>query len=170
MARAPASRVRVARSAHAPRDARPQCTPAFLHHSYEYEYEYTTKDEYEFNNSVKKFKSIICYTLTEKLMRYRILYIMQSKLPLERKERFMTRATDYSSVISVSSLWFSEASTSQLIVPPAMKANCTERQRRKSAGTCTSTCTRMSECIFQIEFYFTVKHEFSCSALKLDEC
>ena len=34
------------------------------------QYEYTTNDEYESNTSVKKFKTIICCTLTEQLMRY----------------------------------------------------------------------------------------------------
>ena len=88
------------------------------------QYEYTTKDEYECNTSV------------EKSIRYWILYIMQCKLLLERRQRFMRRAIEYSSVKSVSSLWFSRAPTSQLIIPPAMRADCTERLRRKSAGTC----------------------------------
>ena len=34
------------------------------------QYENTTKDEYECNTSVKHIRSIICCTLTEKLMRY----------------------------------------------------------------------------------------------------
>ena len=34
-----------------------------------------------------------------------------------------------------------------------MKADCTERLRRKSAGTCMyNTCTCMSDFIFQVEF------------------
>ena len=63
------------------------------------------------------------------------MYIMQCKLPLERRQRFMTRATEYSSVKSVSSSLFTRAPTSQLIKPPAMRADCTERLRRKSEGT-----------------------------------
>ena len=96
------------------------------------QYEYTTKDEYESNTSVKMFKSIICCTLTEQSMRYRILYIMQCKLPLDRRQMFMRRATEYSSVKSVSSSWFSRAPTSQLIIPPAMRADCTERLQEVS--------------------------------------
>ena len=64
------------------------------------------------------------------------MYIMQCKLPLERRQRFMTRATEYSSVKSVSSSLFSQAQTSQLIIPPAMRADYIEHLRRKSAGTC----------------------------------
>ena len=41
------------------------------------QYENTAKDEYVCNTSVQKLKSIICCTLTEKSMRYWILYNMQ---------------------------------------------------------------------------------------------